>query len=82
MNLQKCKWSRYELHVLLTEQESLNLEFALKEKQFACLQNIADGRYVMGIIPIGYGETLLYTILPRVPGKHIGWHMYSLMIIM
>ena len=31
----------------------------------------------MGILPIGYGETLIYTILPRVldmlPGN-IGWH--------
>ena len=62
-------------------QGSLNLEFALKEKQFACIQNIADGRYVMGILPTGYGETLIYTILPRVldmlPGRHIGWHMLT-----
>ena len=53
------------------------LEFALKEKQFACDENIADGRYVMGILPTEYGETLIYTILPRVldmlPGS-ISWH--------
>ena len=64
--------------MLSTEQEWLNLEFALKEKQFACIQNIADGRYVMGILPTGYGETLIYTNLPRVldvlPGN-IGWHI-------
>ena len=42
--------------MLLTEQESLNLEFALKEKQFACIKNIADGRDVIGILPIGYGK--------------------------
>ncbi|KAI0227794.1 hypothetical protein LSAT2_021714 [Lamellibrachia satsuma] len=33
----------------------------------------------MGILPTGYGETLIYTILPRVldmlPGN-IGWHTY------
>ena len=52
--------------MLSTESKLLNLEFALKEKQFACIQNIADGRYVMGILPTGYGETLIYTILPRV----------------
>ena len=59
--------------------ESLKLEFALKEKQFACIQNIADGRYVMGILPTGYGKTLICTILPRVldtlHDKHLGWHM-------
>ena len=65
--------------MLSTEQESLNLEFALslRKKQFACIQNIIDERYVMGILPTGYGETLICTILPRVlymlPGN-IGWH--------
>ena len=53
----------------MTEQESLNLEFALKKKQFACIQNIADQRDVMGILPTGYGKTLIYTILPRVLNK-------------
>ena len=71
--------------MLSTEQQSLNLEFALKEKQFACIQNIADGRYVMGILPTGYGETLIYTILPRVldmlPGKHIGSHMFMMLTL-
>ena len=50
-----------------------------KEKQFACIQNIADGRDVMKILPTGYEKTLIYIILHRVldmlPGKHIGWHM-------
>ena len=63
--------------MLSTEVESLNLEFALREKQFACIQNIADGRYVMGILPTGYRETLIYAALPRVldmlPGN-IGCH--------
>ena len=63
--------------MLSTEVESLKLEFALREKQFACIQNIADGRYVMGILPTGYRETLIYAILPRVldvlPGN-IGFH--------
>ena len=63
--------------MLSTELESLNLEFALREKQFACIQNIADGRYVMGILPTGYRETLIYIILSRVldmlPGN-IGCH--------
>ena len=31
--------------MLSTEQESLNLDFALREKRFACIQNITDGRY-------------------------------------
>ena len=34
---------------------------------------------MMGILPTGYGKTLIYTILPVVldmlPGKHIGWHV-------
>ena len=45
--------------------------------QFACIQNIADGRYVMGILPTGCRETLIYIILSRVldmlPGN-IGCH--------
>ena len=61
--------------MLPTEQEALHLEFALKEKRFACTQNIADGREVMGILQIGYRKILIYTILPFVidmlPGKHM-----------
>ena len=63
--------------MLSTEQESLNLKFALKEKQFACIQNIPDERDVMGILPTWYGKTLMYTILPRVldmlHDEHLGW---------
>ena len=44
--------------MLSAEQESLHLEFALKEKQFACIQNVADGRDVMGILPTGYEKKL------------------------
>ena len=47
--------------MLSTEQESLNLEFALREKQFACIQNITDGRYVMGILPT-FTSSLLFTV--------------------
>ena len=48
--------------MLSTDQRSLNLEFALNEKQFACIQNVD----VMEILPTGYGKTVIYTILPRV----------------
>ena len=71
--------------MLSTEQESLHLDFALKEKQFACIQKIADGRDVMGILPIGYGKPsyILNTILPSVLDmlhyKHLGWHMVLVM---
>ena len=41
--------------MLSTEQDSLHLEFALKEP-FACIQNIADGRDVMGVLSTGYGN--------------------------
>ena len=74
---------RNAVDVLSTEQESLNLEFALKENQFAWNQNIADGRDVMGILPAGYGKTLIYTIIPRVldvlRNKHLGRHTVLVM---
>ena len=57
----------------------LNLEFALK-KQFACIQNITGGCDMIGILPTGYGKTLINTILPRVHDKHLGWHMVLVML--
>ena len=63
--------------MLSTEQESLNLETSLRKKTVCLDPEHYDGRYVMGILPTGYGDTLIYIILPRVldmlPGN-IGWH--------
>ena len=43
--------------MLSTEQEYVNLEFALKDKQIACMQNIVDGRDVVGILMTLRGGT-------------------------
>ena len=42
--------SLYASLLLSAEQESLKLEFALKDKQIACIQNIVDPRDVVGIL--------------------------------
>ena len=52
--------------VLLT-----GLEFALKEKQFACIQSIADERDVMGILPTGYRKTHVDSDVDHCPDPNL-----------
>jgi len=46
---------------VVTEKTSLRIGFPLNDKQLHCIHNLIDGRYVIGILPIAYGKTLIYT---------------------
>jgi superfamily II DNA helicase RecQ len=42
------------------------ITFQLKDKQIECLKNVVLGRDSVGILPTGYGKTLIYTLLPSI----------------
>ncbi|XP_060572949.1 uncharacterized protein LOC132730885 [Ruditapes philippinarum] len=46
--------------------KELNPSFSLKPKQLECLNHIIEGRDVLVNLPVGYGKSLIYQMLPSI----------------
>ena len=42
------------------------LAYELKDKQLQCMENIVKGKDTIGLLPTGYGKSLIYTLLPSI----------------
>ncbi|XP_070551389.1 ATP-dependent DNA helicase Q1-like [Ptychodera flava] len=47
------------------------IPYKLKDKQVECLEHVVAGHDVLGILPTGYGKTVIYALLPSVLA-HLG----------
>ena len=59
--------------------KSCNITFELKEKQVECIRHVVGRRDTIGLLPTGFGKSLIYTLLPCVLDRHhrtdIGHHI-------
>ena len=57
-------------------------EFTLKEKQLECISSIVcDRRDVLAVLPTGYGESVMYQILPDVFDIMLGTEKSMVLVI-
>ena len=45
------------------------MQFTLKDKQVQCIGNIVENKHTIGLLIIGYGKSMIYTLLPSVLDK-------------
>ena len=49
------------------------IEFNLKDKQLRCLKTVLNGQDCIGILPTGYGKSLIYSLLPDILDQYYGY---------
>ena len=50
--------------VIKLAKKQCGIDFDLKEKQLKCMEAVVKGQDCIGILPTGYGKSLIYSLLP------------------